>query len=454
MLALVAHGPSWGSDFFASRNKPPSICEIELLDDETLRGLFEKAYLLGAQDKKITLMTDLPQNRYVTLENEYWSKRVPLMWDMARKLQKLFPDREISMVFFESALKHGGGMPEEVFVARSFEEEKLPFSIGEAAEKFTKLSQAEFLDELLKTQVVFAGTQFSITGFLQGQVRRPERRAAGAPKTANAFKALSVIGFNSGLFPSVRLITEKHDQVLNASRRLIEELRGAESVAIEFAVVEAKYGQQENFTMSFDTRGKIPLFEPQISVAGGVDNLPMGEVWMVPVDGLDEEPGMISGTSGVLPVQLSEEIDGSMITEIVLFEISENMVSKILTDGPISQREKARLKAEPFAYAVAELGFGALGHFGFVPLPSQNPSSTMNNEKLGIHVAFGLNAHWADGGGKIDIKAFKDPKNGRHQDYVYVSGMQPGIVVKKVTVNKPRHTKVLVENGSYVEGLF
>lgn len=453
MLALVAHGPSWGYGL-NSTTQAPSICEIELLDDETLRGLFEKAYLLGAQDKKITLMTDLPQSRSVTLENEYWSKRVPLMWDMARKLQKLFPDREISMVFFESALKHGGSMPEEVFVARSFEEENLPFSIGEAAEKFTKLRQADFLGELLKTQVVFGGTQFSITGFLQGQVRRPERRAVGAPKTENAFKALSVIGFNSGLFPSVRLITEKHDQVLNASRRLIEELSGAESVTIEFEVTQPIPGYRKNFTMSFDTRGKIPLFEPQISVTGGVDNLPMGEVWMVPVDGLDDESGMISQTSGVLPVQLSEEIDGSMVTEIVLFQISENMVSKVLTNGPISQREKLRLKAEPFAYAVAELGFGALGHFGFEPLPSQNPSSTMNNEKLGIHVAFGLNAHWADGGGKIDIKAFNDPKNGRHQDYVYVSGMQPGILVKKLTVNRSGHSKLLVENGNYVEGLF
>lgn len=451
MSALVAHGPLRAHTALSPIGVPGA-CEIELLDEATLRQLFEKAYLLNDQDKKITLMTDLPDSRDITLGNEYWSKRVPLMWDIARKLKRLFPTREISVVFFKSSMKHGGTFPDEVFVARDFRRNKLPYAIDEAASMFKRLSQAEFFDELLQTQVVFAGTQFSITGFLQGQVTREDRRPPEAPATQNPFKGLSVIGFNSELFPSVRLITEKHDQVLTASQNLIEALTDAQSVTIDFELKEEIPGFGKNFKMKFDTRKKIPLFEPQISATGGVDNLPMGEVWMVPVDGGARR--MKSRTSGMLPVQLSEVIGGHLVTETVLYEVEENMVSRVLTSGPISLLERERLRAEPFSYNIAELGFGALGQFGFLPLPGSNPSSTMNNEKLGVHVAFGLNAHWKLGGGTVSSADFRDPAKARHQDYVYVEGMQPGILVKKVTVNKSRQRGVIVKDGNYDRALF
>lgn len=405
----------------------PSDCEQRALIPDNVRQVFEKLYLLEDSDRNFLILSDLTREAHSDRITPYWQARPGQIAGLVDRLKEAFPDRTVRFVFFETTLRHGGAFPDHVWEVTG----SLPTDIAPTLEAIqphaTRLDAAAFQRVLHQSQIVFAGTEYSITGYLQ-RATADTTRPRSLKQPLNPLKALSVIGANPALNPAIQRSTQLQDQLRSSMANLVAALSKAYEVEVQFEVEGAPRSKQSTtnplYNFHVDVRDKQPLFEPQITSYGGVDNLPAGEAWLVPVDGF----AVASETRGIVPV----EIEG----EIVVFKIEHNRAVEVLSHDPISQREQALLRAEPLNYNVAELGFGILGQLGYNFLPYANPSSTMNNEKLAFHFAFGLNSYWPRGGGNVGPDKLNDPQLARHQDYVYHRAMQPRIRVKNVVVKK------------------
>ena len=167
---------------------------------------------------------------------------------------------------------------------------------------------------------------------------------------------------------------------------------------------------------------------PANGIAG---NLPSGEAYIVPYEG--EIDGDVSGTAGVLPVQIEDEV--------VLYEIEGNKAVSILTVGPHSTAEADHITREPAYANLSELGLGVLGDFGLKPT-----GSILLDEKLGLHIAFGRSDHF---GGTVGPGDFSGPDAVIHLDRVYIPASQPEVEVREVRLRSPDGDTVLIRNGSY-----
>jgi leucyl aminopeptidase (aminopeptidase T) len=165
---------------------------------------------------------------------------------------------------------------------------------------------------------------------------------------------------------------------------------------------------------------------------GTVANLPSGEAYIVPYEG--ERPGEPSRSVGTLPVLL----DG----ELVRYRIVGNRAVEVLSRGPRSASEGALLTAEPAYGNLAELGLGVLGAWGIRAI-----GSTLLDEKLGLHIAFGRSDHF---GGAVGPGDFRDPAQVVHIDRVYVPECQPGIELVEVVLEMPDGDVVLMRDGAYL----
>jgi leucyl aminopeptidase (aminopeptidase T) len=167
-----------------------------------------------------------------------------------------------------------------------------------------------------------------------------------------------------------------------------------------------------------------------INRPGTVANLPSGEAYIVPYEG--ERAGIDSNTEGILPVQFGEEI--------VLFQIVGNRAAAILSEGAVSEAQAARLKEEPAYGNLAELGIGVLSEWGVSAV-----GSTLLDEKLGPHIAFGRSDHF---GGSTGPAAFKDPAQVIHIDWVYVESLQPKVVLQQMKLVSPSGVEdILIDDG-------
>jgi leucyl aminopeptidase (aminopeptidase T) len=168
---------------------------------------------------------------------------------------------------------------------------------------------------------------------------------------------------------------------------------------------------------------------PANGVAG---NLPSGEAYIVPYEG--EIAGDPSGSAGVLPVQINDEV--------VLYEIEGNRAVTVLTSGPASEREAAHIQKEPAYANLSELGLGVLGDFGLKPT-----GSILLDEKLGLHIAFGRSDHF---GGTVGPEDFSEPAAVIHLDRVFIPETQPRVLVKEVKLLGPDLERVIIADGVFV----
>ena len=152
---------------------------------------------------------------------------------------------------------------------------------------------------------------------------------------------------------------------------------------------------------------------------GVVGNLPSGEAYIVPYEG--EKAGEPSQSAGKIPVQFGEEI--------VVFRVSGNRAVEVLTTGPESDAQAAKLVEEPAYGNLAELGVGVLGEWGVEAV-----GSTLLDEKLGPHIAFGRSDHF---GGITGASMFANPVRMVHIDWVYVRSVQPDVTVKSMDLTYP-----------------
>jgi hypothetical protein len=124
---------------------------------------------------------------------------------------------------------------------------------------------------------------------------------------------------------------------------------------------------------------------------------------------------------GELPVQFD--------SEIVVYRLEANQAVEVLSSGPHSDAERALLEEEPAYGNMAEVGIGVLGEWGITAI-----GSTLLDEKLGLHIAFGRSDHF---GGVTGAAQFRSRARIVHIDRVYVASTQPLIRVEDVTLVYP-----------------
>jgi len=164
---------------------------------------------------------------------------------------------------------------------------------------------------------------------------------------------------------------------------------------------------------------------------GTVANLPSGEAYIVPYEG--EREGDPSRTTGRLPVQFGGET--------VVFSLEGNRAVSVISSGRESSLQQSKLEAEGAYGNIAELGVGVLGEWGVNAV-----GSTLLDEKLGLHVAFGRSDHF---GGVTGVGQFSDPANVVHIDWVYVPSVQPAISVVDLVFEYPDGAReTIMRNGT------
>lgn len=390
-------------------------CE-KLLASRQLSGrefskIISQAALMTERDQRILLLSDLPSGgRY----NEDWEDQLRLMRNFALQLKRQFPTKNIELIFYRATGQAGAPLPELAWRVTD-----LRRALYFAGDRLSELPVVNLAEELRKANIVFAGTRFSATG--------PLYRATGDKLRDFPLKALSVPGLNSSLLPYFRMDIDKARQDVTA---LAAQMRDCASFDIQFEV------GGRHHSLFIDVQKQPWALEPEITEAGGVDNLPLGEVYVIPSDGMKEN---VSGTYGILPLQIKGEV--------ILFRVERNRIVEALTDGPIAKEMIAKIKHDPALGNLAEVGFGVLGAQDLGPLSESKNGAILVNEKLGFHIALGRNDYF---GGGIGPDQFKKPENVSHVDYVFIPEMQPAIVVRSVKAifSDGREVQV-VKDGKY-----
>jgi leucyl aminopeptidase (aminopeptidase T) len=237
------------------------------------------------------------------------------------------------------------------------------------------------------------------------------------------FRGATMPGFSRAMLPALTLDYDKvHARVTTIKERM-DQAEGAQLVLSD---------GNTQFEAFFDLRHRTGhasgglMREP-----GTVANLPSGEAYIVPYEG--ERQGDQSRTAGHLPVQFNGET--------VVFTLEANRAIAVASTGRESSLQQAKLEQEPAYGNIAELGIGVLGEWGVKAV-----GSTLLDEKLGLHVAFGRSDHF---GGVTGTAQFSDPTKVVHIDWVYVHSVQPAIsVVDLAFVYADGKREAIMQNGT------
>jgi leucyl aminopeptidase (aminopeptidase T) len=268
-----------------------------------------------------------------------------------------------------------------------------------SADELNDTSAAPLEEILAAHEIIMAPTEFSATAPLKVLAPRLGFRAATMP------------GFGPAMVPALRLDYTEIDRRVRFLKALLDRAVLAE---LSFDVDGAWAA-----TLMLDLRRRTAQASggllPDPGTAG---NLPSGEAYIVPYEG--EERGDPSGSAGLLPVQLGDEV--------VVYEVESNRAVRVASGGPESRREAEKLAKEPAYGNIAELGLGILGDFGIQPV-----GEVLLDEKLGLHIAFGRSDHF---GGQVGPLQFSRPEAVVHQDRVYVPALQPRVVPARVDLQR------------------
>jgi len=359
--------------------------------------LLQSVFKLGKEEKGLTIFTDLPTEE--VQDNALWQdrRRIAAEWFLALQTNiKALPFASVSFCVYENVGSNNNDLPDRVVLIDRCTKD-VP----------TVDSQPVSLSKILaESSVVLSVTEFSATAPLKVLARDMKFRGATLP------------GFTREMLPALNLDYERvHARVMVLKERLDR----AQGASVRFRV------GPKTHTLTIDLRyrnghasgGLMP--EP-----GMVANLPSGEAYIVPYEG--EIAGEKSLTSGVLPVQFGDEV--------VLFSVKENRAVNIMSIGPESEKQRRKLLEEPAYGNLAELGLGVLTEFGIKAI-----GSTLIDEKLGFHLAFGRSDHF---GGVTGPNKFLDPRNVVHADWVYVPTVQPQVIAEEVVLEFGEDTRETV----------
>jgi len=376
------------------------------LTGEELTALVQRVFQPRENDRALAILADLPDQ--TAPDNQAWKERreLALSWSRALAAAKAVHGLDVGLYLYRNVRSNNADLPENAWRHAGA---RLPDSADEL-----RPGEAEpFVQVLAANPLVLAPTEFSATAPLKLLSKKLGFRAATMP------------GFGPAMVPALRL---DYQEINRRVARLKGLLDRAKAAALEFRV-----DGWQAFSLRLDLRHRTAHASggllPDPGTAG---NLPSGEAYIVPYEG--ELVGSPSATAGTLPVQIEDEI--------VLYRVVGNRAVEVVSDGPQSRREAEHLRKEPAYGNLAELGLGVLGDFGIAPI-----GEVLLDEKLGLHIAFGRSDHF---GGQIGPGHFSSPEEVVHQDRVYVSGVQPRVIVARADLEMEDGKSLeLMRDGGY-----
>ncbi len=376
---------------------------IRNLSFEELMKLFQSVFAFKAREEELTIFIDLPNDKVPDTDQWHDRRRIAGEW-YGRLLQNRArtPFSDISLCTYENVGSNNNNLPPFIKKVNEF--------LGDASLGGGMLVS---LDEVLaSSSVVISLAELSATAPLKMLAKRFQFRGASMP------------GFLRSMIPTLALDYEKvHTRVVEFQKRM----ERADGVRIRLSSNGHAY---ESF---YDLR-----FRPAhasgglMREPGVVGNLPSGEAYITPYEG--EKMDEPSRTHGMLPVQFDDEI--------VVYRIENNRAIQVVSKGKHSENEAGKIAREPAYGNIAEVGIGVLGEWGIKAV-----GSTLLDEKLGLHIAFGRSEHF---GGVTSPASFSNPDNVVHIDRVYVPSVQPLIAVDIVSFIYPDGEESVIVEGNYV----
>jgi hypothetical protein len=371
---------------------------------DQLSALLDSVFALEAGERWLTLMVDLPDGRVP--DHDAWRDRRAIAGEWFESLQResgRLPFSAIAMCVYPNVGSNNNDLPAAAVVAVGLE----PYRRLPGGERMS-------LSAILSaSSVVLSITELSATAPLKVLARE------------HGFRGATMPGFSRAMIPALALDYQRVDARV---REFKDRMDRATGVAV---VLEAGGRAYESF---FDLRFRHGhasgglMREP-----GVVGNLPSGEAYIVPYEG--EREGEPSRTRGELPVQFDDEL--------VVYRLENNRAVEVLSSGPRSEEERQRLVDEPAYGNMAEVGIGVLGEWGVEAV-----GTTLLDEKLGLHIAFGRSDHF---GGVTGPDSFTSRDRVVHIDRVYVHSTQPMVSVRSVSfVYDDGAPEIVIERGRYV----
>lgn len=369
-----------------------------------LRDLLQTVFHLTPSETGLSILVDLPNHSLP--DTRAWIDRRNIALEWFKSVQQSLtqtPFQSVSLISYENVGSNNGDLPDVVTMCKS-DVESRTMNVGDLVR----------LEQILKSSsVILAMTQLSATAPLKILARK------------HGFRGATLPGFSRNMIPTLQLDYEKvEDRVLVFKKRMDDAMG-----------VEVRLSVNGNPFMSFyDLRFRSGHASGGLMrESGSVGNLPSGEAYIVPYEG--EKLNEPSKTSGVLPVQFDQEI--------VVYEIEANRARRVISSGKYSEQETRKLEEEPAYGNIAEVGIGVLGEWGVTAV-----GSTLLDEKLGLHIAFGRSEHF---GGITGPSSFKDPKKVIHIDRVYVPSVQPMITVDEVTFSfEGGKRETIMRSGEFI----
>jgi hypothetical protein len=379
----------------------------EHLTGPELTALVERVFQPRPEDRALAILVDLPDDELE--DNPGWRDRRRLAAGWARELSAAQDSRklDVSLVCYRNVRSNNADLPATCW---RVDPDHVPGHVND-----TVPDQAATFEGVFRTnQLVLAPTELSTTAPLK----------ILAPKMG--FRAATMPGFSTAMVPALRLDYPEIDRRVRLLKGLLDRSRGAN---IRF-VVDSGEEHRIHLDLRHRTAHASGGLFPDPGVAG---NLPSGETYIVPYEGeIDGDP---TTTAGRLPIQLGNEV--------VVFDVADNRVTRVVSAGPMSDHEAVRLSAEPAAGNLAELGLGVLADFGIQPI-----GEVLLDEKLGLHIALGRSEHF---GGQVGPAHFSTPEAVVHQDHVYLPQIQPRVAVASASLEyEDGSTEELMRDGAYV----
>lgn len=378
--------------------------EMHNLTPQQLVDLLRSVFDLKSEEPGLAMLVDLPDDRVP--DTEAWRDRRSIAAEWFTSLESRrgdLPFRELTFCAYPNAHSNNNDLPEKCVVAHT------AAGVGRIP-----LGEASTINDVLRgASVVLAPTELSATAPLKMLARSLKFRGATLP------------GFSRSMIPALML---DYEAVNARVLQLKERMDRAEGLTV---LLRAGGNLHRSY---YDLRFRTGHASGGLMREEGiVGNLPSGEAYIVPYEG--ERGDERSKTEGVLPVQFGDEL--------VLYRIEGNSAREVLSQGPVSERERAMLREEPAYGNIAEIGMGVLGEWGV-----QAAGSILLDEKLGLHIAFGRSEHF---GGVTSPASFRDPAKVIHIDRVYVPSTQPMVSVEEVQFHYPGGVaETALRNGAYV----
>lgn len=376
------------------------------LTSAELGRLVRRVFQPTADDTGLAILVDLPDDALP--DNPDWAerRRLAVQWYEALLAARTDLDLErVTLAWYANVGGNNADLPPHCRTA-------VDCIVLDHVRQLEAYGSLPFKELFARHSLVLAPTELSATAPLKVAAR------------GGSFRAATMPGFLASMIPALRLDYEEINRRVNLLKGLLDR---AERADFRFEA------DGEPYELTLDLRHREGhasggLF-PDNGVAG---NLPSGEAYIVPYEG--ERAGDPSGSVGVLPVQIKDEV--------VLYRIEGNRAVEVLTQGTQSEAEREHIAAEPAYANLSELGLGVLGDFGLKPT-----GSILLDEKLGLHIAFGRSEHF---GGTVGPGDFSSPEAVIHLDRVYIRETQPRVAVREVKLTGPGLERTIIRDDLFV----